>query len=280
MQDLTPEAGDNVELTLVVADSNGAMAVNQTCIVQVFSQPGSDAYVEPLVTLTGADGEATTTLFAGSTPGAVEVSTQCGNTPAAVITLNVGGASVPASFPGASIAAFIAQDLAPVAGDNVELTVVVVDPNGAMAENEICIVQVLSQPGTDASINPMVVTTDADGEATTTLIVGSTPGVIEVSTQCGAVPAAVITLNVAGASVPESAPASLPDTGAGSLDSVAEPVDFWPVLMVALSGALIAAAGFLSFRRQTQLLQRQALPVQQDQPQEPERFVPRMRRLS
>ena len=143
--------------------------------------------------------------------------------------------------------------------------------------------QVFSQPGSDASINPMVVTTGADGEATTTLIVGSTPGIIEVSTQCGALPASIITLNVAGASVPASAPASLPDTGAGSLRSLAEPFDFWPVLMLALSGALIAAAGFLSLRRQTQLLpqlpQPQALPVRQDQPQ-PERFVPRMRRLS
>jgi hypothetical protein len=92
--------------------------------------------------------------------------------------------------------------------------------------------------------------------------------------------AAVITLNVAGDSVPASAPASLPDTGAGSLGSVAEPVDFWPVLMVALAGALIAAAGVLSFRRQAQLLQPNALPVLQDQPQEPDPFVPRMRRLS
>ena len=194
---------------------------------------------------------------------------------------------MPASFPEASIAAVIADDLSPNVGDGVKLTLFVVHSTGALAVDETCIVQVFSQPGSDASINPMVVTTGADGEATTTLIVGSTPGIIEVSTQCGALPASIITLNVAGASVPASvpaaAPASLPDTGAGSLGSLAEPFDFWPVLTLALSGALIGAAGFLSLRRQTQLLpqlpQPQALPVRQDQPQ-PERFVPRMRRLS
>ena len=97
--DLSPEAGDNVKLAIAIVQSNGAMAVKETCIVQVFSQPGRDAAVEPLVILTGTDSVATTTLFVGSTPGAVEVSAQCGKTAAAVITLNVGDTPAPASLP-------------------------------------------------------------------------------------------------------------------------------------------------------------------------------------
>ena len=97
--DLSPEAGDNVKLTLAVVQPDGAKAVDETCIVQVFSQPGRDAAVEPLVILTGPDGEAMTTLFVGSTPGAVEVSAQCGNASATVVlTLNVRDTSAPASL--------------------------------------------------------------------------------------------------------------------------------------------------------------------------------------
>ena len=167
-----------------------------------------------------------------------------------------------------------------------KLTIVVVQSTGALAVNETCIVQVHSQPGGDASVNPMVVTTGADGEATATLFVGSTPGAIEVSAQCGDAPTAVITLTVGGASVPPSGPASLPDAGTGSFGGLNDPFGLWPILMLAISGALIAAAGFLSLRREPQL-QPQALPVEQPQPmalpvppQEPEGFVPRMRRLN
>ena len=88
-----------MKLTIAIVQSNGALAVKETCIVQVFSQPGRDAAVEPLVILTGTDSVATTTLFVGSTPGAVEVSGQCGKTAPAVITLNVGDTPAPASLP-------------------------------------------------------------------------------------------------------------------------------------------------------------------------------------
>ncbi len=98
--DLSPKVGDNVMLTLAVVKSSGAVAAYETCILQVDSQPGSDAAVEPLVILTGEDRVAMTTLFAGSTLGDVKVSGQCGITAEpAFITLNVGDTPAPASLP-------------------------------------------------------------------------------------------------------------------------------------------------------------------------------------
>ena len=140
--------------------------------------------------------------------------------------------------------------------------------------------QVLSQPGNDATVEPMVVTTGADGEATSTVFVGSIPGAVQVSAQCGDAPTAVITLDVSGQS---TAPASLPDAGTGDLAGAADPFGLWPILMLALAGALIAAAGSIRLRDQPQLLTQVAslqAPVAVPGPtQEPETFVPRMQRL-
>lgn len=145
--------------------------------------------------------------------------------------------------------AIIAHDLDPSAGDSVKLTIAVVQTNGALAVDVTCLVQVLSQPGTDATIEPTVVTTDADGEATATLYVGSTPGAIEISAQCGDAPMGVITLNVDGVNVP----ASLPDAGFGTIDTNARPSALLPALFLAASGMLVAASAFVRLRREHQL---------------------------
>ncbi len=121
------------------------------------------------------------------------------------------------------------------------LTIAIVQSNGALAVREICIVQVFAQPGRDAAVEPLVILTGTDSVATTTLFVGSTPGAVEVSAQCGKTAAAVITLNVGDT----PAPASLPGDGGGSVGGPAIPLDFLPIILVAVFLPLIAAGWFI-----------------------------------
>ena len=130
------------------------------------------------------------------------------------------------------------------------LTIAVVQTNGALAVDATCIVQVHSQPGTDAAIEPTVVTTGPDGEATTTLYVGSTPGSVEISAQCGDAPMGVITLNVGGVNLPASLPDALPDAGFGSTNTNAGTFGFLPALFLAASGMLVAASAVVRLRRE------------------------------
>jgi len=146
--------------------------------------------------------------------------------------------------------AIIAHNLDPSVGDSVTLTVAVVQTNGALAVDVTCIVQVHSQPGTDAAIEPAVVATGADGEATTTLYVGGTPGAVEISAQCGDAPMGVITLNIGGGG---NAPASLPDAGFGTTGANARSFGLLPALLLSASGALIAASAIVRLRRERQL---------------------------
>ncbi len=122
-----------------------------------------------------------------------------------------------------------------------KLAIAIVQSNGAMAVDETCIVQVFAQPGNDASVEPLIILTDADGVAMTTLFVGSTPGAVEVSGQCGKTAPAVITLNVGDT----PAPASLPDDDGGSVGGPAAPFGFWPVVTLAFFLPLIAAGWFI-----------------------------------
>jgi hypothetical protein len=134
-------------------------------------------------------------------------------------------------------------------GDSVTLTIAVAQTNGAPAAGVTCTVQVQSQPGTDAAIESAVVTTGANGEATTTLHVGSTPGAIEISAQCGDESVGVITLNVGGV----NPPASLPDAGFGAADANARSIGLLPAIFLAASGLLVASSAFVRMRRERQL---------------------------
>jgi len=91
------------------------------------------------------------------------------------------------------------------------VTVTIRDDAGNTVAGIFCTFGIVSQPGTDASVGTVLVTTDTNGQATTTLHAGSATGTIEVQAHCGAV-----TLN-ASVEVAASPPESLPDTGTGAL---------------------------------------------------------------
>ena len=120
------------------------------------------------------------------------------------------------------------------AGDEVDITAKVVDDNGDPVAGEDCTFTIVSQPGDDASVEAGAVTTNAEGEATTGLDAGTTPGTIQVRADCGAF-SDVLDVVVSPA---------LPATGAGGTGSGAMP---WPVALLAAAGAL-ALAGTLSLR--------------------------------
>ena len=210
-----------------------------------------------------ASGESTATPQPATVTATATAATTVTVTPAATEE----PAPPPASFPGGQMVAIIAHNLDPSVGESVTLTVAVVQMNGALAVDATCIVQVHSQPGTDAAIEPTVVTTGADGEATTTLYVGSTPGPVEISAQCGDAPMGVITLSVGGVDLPASLPDALPDAGFGNTDGSAPSFGLLPAFLLAVAGALIAASAIVRLRREEE----QPLPV--------EAFAPRMHKL-
>lgn len=119
-------------------------------------------------------------------------------------------AATPASAqyppPAGSTVAMAAENLAPVVGGSVSVAATVVDPAGSPVEGAQCTFAIVSQPGSDASVDAGPVTTNADGVATSALNVGSTEGTIVVEASCGDVSSQISV--VAGAAAP---PASLPE---------------------------------------------------------------------
>jgi hypothetical protein len=97
-------------------------------------------------------------------------------------------------------------------GEDVDVTATVTDDAGNPVEGEECTFEIIDQPGDDATVEAGPVTTDAIGEATTTLHAGTTPGTIQVQATCGAF-TEVLDVVVS--------PAALPDTGGatGSSDT-------------------------------------------------------------
>jgi hypothetical protein len=77
------------------------------------------------------------------------------------------------------------SDDSPAPGDSVTVTATVTDADGNPNAGVECTFDVYSQPGSDASVDAGPVTTDANGQATTTLNVGSTVGTVEVLATCG-----------------------------------------------------------------------------------------------
>ena len=128
-------------------------------------------------------------------------------------------------------------------GQDVDVTVTIRDANGNTVAGVFCTFGVVSQPGTDASIDAGPATTDAGGQVTTTLHAGSTSGTVQVQAHCGAV---TLSASVEVASAP---PESLPNTGTGALPGGT--AGFQALEMVAL-GFLVGLLGLgaaQTFRR-------------------------------
>lgn len=121
----------------------------------------------------------------------------------------------------------------PPTGSVLSITATASDPTGTPIAGLACTFEIVSQPGTDAYVDPGPVNTDANGVATTSLDVGSTSGTILVGSTCGEFSALVSV--VAGA---EAEAVQLPSTGTG-LDSN----NGWSPTTLALILAVAAVAG-------------------------------------
>jgi hypothetical protein len=94
------------------------------------------------------------------------------------------------------------SDDSPEVGDTVDLTVTVIDDAGNPVSGVECAFSITSQPGSDASLGADSGTTDENGIAAVSLDVGSTPGVIEVTADCGAFGSEVLEITVGAAGLP------------------------------------------------------------------------------
>jgi hypothetical protein len=115
------------------------------------------------------------------------------------------------------------------------------DSSGAPLDGVECTFEIASQPGDDASLNPVTATTNEDGVATTNLQVGSIAGAITIEATCGDV-SDTLSVNVVGESSSEPAdpPASLPEAGSGPKQGAENTV--YLVLAAALA-AVVALSG-------------------------------------
>lgn len=139
----------------------------------------------------------------------------------------------------------ISADNASVAtGGETNVTVNIVDDAGNPVAGTECTFSISSQPGTDASVDAGPVTTDANGNATTTVQVGSTEGQIDIEATCGS---ETVTVSVvAGAAA--SPPASLPQAGAEGVTSTGGSASTLLVMLLAALGVTLTGAGLIAVR--------------------------------
>jgi len=129
----------------------------------------------------------------------------------------------------------------PATGTSVSISTTALNQFGTPAFGLSCTFQVLSQPGSGAVVDAGPKVTDANGVASTTLNVGTTPGSIVVGANCGELSSQVL-VEVQGA---PAGTLRLPATGTGS-----EAAPTVPVLIVTLfATGLICVAGATSLRR-------------------------------
>jgi hypothetical protein len=123
------------------------------------------------------------------------------------------------------------SNIAPATGATVSISATVLNQAGVAQSGLECTFQVLSQPGTGATVDATPKLTDASGIATTSLNVGTTPGAILVGATCGQLTSQV-EVEVTAAAAPASD--NLPSTGTG-------PVDTTPsgLLLTLLAGGLL-----------------------------------------
>jgi hypothetical protein len=97
--DETVGVGEDVLVTATVVDGAGNPVEGEECTFEIFSQPGDDAAVEAGPVTTDTNGEAATTLSAGTTPGTVQVEATCGAF-TEVIDVTVSPAALPGTGTG------------------------------------------------------------------------------------------------------------------------------------------------------------------------------------
>ncbi|MPZ47984.1 MAG: hypothetical protein GEU75_01485 [Dehalococcoidia bacterium] len=106
-------------------------------------------------------------------------------------------------------------------GQDVPLVCEVLDVTGAPVAGENCVFSIESEPGTDAAVGSKVVVrvTDVFGQARTNLYTGTTPGVVVVRTQAGALSSTILVDVAGGSALPPAAPLEIqpPSTGDGGL---------------------------------------------------------------
>ena len=136
-------------------------------------------------------------------------------------------------------------------GEAVTLTVIVLDVDGNEVANAACTISVTDQPGSDASVAQDSAETDANGEITGTLDVGSSVGSVVVTAVCPTGPGAsdvlsasgtVVVAGTGGPALPPGSlpPASLPSTGLSPAEGDGG-IGFaqFAITVAAVSGALL-----------------------------------------
>jgi hypothetical protein len=125
VQDSTPNAEANINVTVFVTDVLGSSVVGAECTFAIASQPGTDATVDPGPVTSDSGGRVDTTLYTGSTSGTIELEVSCGDV-SDTVTLDVGGlgpesgggntggeaTEPPASFPESGTGGFVGTDSA------------------------------------------------------------------------------------------------------------------------------------------------------------------------
>ncbi len=145
---------------------------------------------------------------------------------AAAVAMLVGGVFSSSAYgdnppPNGSVE-FEVSDTTAEPGEDVTLTVTVLDVDGDPVANAACTISITDQPGSDASVAQDSAETDADGEITGELDVGGSLGSVIVTVVCPTGPGASDVLSasgtvvVAGTDGSAPPPASLPSTGFGS----------------------------------------------------------------
>ena len=145
----------------------------------------------------------------------------------------------PTSPPGGGVVEVNVSDETPDVGDTVDISVTVTDDQGNPVAGAVCTFEITSQPGDDAALEAESATTNESGVATVGLNVGSTPGAIEVTADCGAFGSEVLEVVVS--------PLGLPATGAGG---TRQPLgDGIAIALAAAAAAFGAGAGTRSLVR-------------------------------
>jgi len=159
-------------------------------------------------------------------------------------------AEPPGSDPDQRTVVIIVDDMTPAVGDELTLTIAVTEEDGSPAAGAACVIEIVGQPGSDASVDPAGVITNEEGEGTATLHVGSAAGAIELQAQCGLV---ITTLTLMAEALP---PGSLPDTGDGGILGVPGSGSTLVAVTLAAGGAVLGAAGLAARRRREQFVPR------------------------
>ena len=130
----------------------------------------------------------------------------------------------------------------PDLGEEITITVAVLDEQGSAVAGAICTFQIAQQPGSDATVDGGPFVTNSAGNVSTTLHSGSTTGTVVVEAICDDL-SAQVSMSVGAPAAP---PASLPQTGTGPEASS----NIWPFGALVAAGLAIGLGGLaLAWRR-------------------------------